>query len=65
MTREKDMISRRTATNEVTRIPLFISNTSWIYSLEKDIPSSLIFQEVFSPLMILAGKMPLDSGWEF
>jgi len=62
MVREREMISRRAATNEVKRIPFFISITSWKYRLYY---SSLISQVVFSPLIILAGKMPLGSGWEF
>jgi hypothetical protein len=62
MVREREMISRRAATNEVKRIPFFISITSWIYRLYY---SSLISQVVFSSLIILAGKMPLGSGWEF
>jgi hypothetical protein len=62
MVRERKMISRRAATNEVKRIPFFISITSRKYRLYY---SSLISQVVFSPLIILAGKMPLGSGWEF
>jgi hypothetical protein len=62
MVREREVISRRAATNEVKRIPFFISITSRKYRLYYP---SLISQVVFSPLIILAGKMPLGSGWEF
>jgi hypothetical protein len=62
MVREREVISRRAATNEVNLIPFFISITSRKYRLYY---SSLISQVVFYPLIMLAGKMPLGSGWEF
>jgi len=62
MVREREMISKATATKEVNRIPLVISNTSLIYRLYY---SSITSEDVFSPLMILAGKKPFGPGWQF
>jgi len=60
MVRERKIMSRANVTKEVNRILLVISDTSLIYRLYY---SSITSADVFSPLMIHAGKKPLGPGW--